>query len=348
MKKPRLLRDVGYVYDLMFIFYYHYNRDIVEKQSPTKDLTPWEGVMEGFEPVSDRLFVFFHALKNEKCYFSKYFFNHKKRHFTTDYNFDYLLELLADRRRILKTMTMFYFHDAPKETVVACGEDPTVAFDLIKSSSYSYMEKSKLYEFFIDPDDAISHLREELITAEQKLSMYYRENEKILEQAHEEIDTEELPQFYKTLGVQDLISEELCVVLCLLNKYCIGLFGTEEHSIAILGYKSLTIKQYLENEKISITTEELGSAIGDKYRAKILDLLLERGEMTCKELEQHFAISASTSYHHLSTMLKYGVIETKVVKKTNYYRINHAYFEAAIEHLKKYTLPEPDEKDEAL
>ena len=69
----------------------------------------------------------------------------------------------------------------------------------------------------------------------------------------------------------------------------------------------------------------LGTALCEESRIKILNFLLEREEVTCKDLEKEFSFSGSTAYHHINIMAKSGLVKTRNEGKTILYSINAKY-----------------------
>ena len=86
-----------------------------------------------------------------------------------------------------------------------------------------------------------------------------------------------------------------------------------------------------------VKLDEFGSALGEESRVRMLDFMLERKEITCKDLERTFNFSGSTAYHHLTILLRYGVVKTRNEGKTVLYSVNQTHFDAVVKVLKKYT-----------
>ena len=66
------------------------------------------------------------------------------------------------------------------------------------------------------------------------------------------------------------------------------------------------------------------------------DILLERKEMTCKDVTENFDFSSSTAYHHLSLMVEMGLLITRREGKTVYYSVNKQRFNDIITYLKQF------------
>lgn len=49
------------------------------------------------------------------------------------------------------------------------------------------------------------------------------------------------------------------------------------------------------------------------------ELLLQRSEVTCKDLEKIFNFSGSNAYHHITLLIKIGALKIRNEGKTIYY-----------------------------
>lgn len=110
----------------------------------------------------------------------------------------------------------------------------------------------------------------------------------------------------------------------------------QEGVIYILGLEYISVIDLINNKK-DLSILDLGNAICEESRVKILDLLLNREEVTCKDLEKIFSFSGSTAYHHITMMLKFGLVKTRNEGKTILYSLNRKYFDAIIDVLSKYS-----------
>ena len=344
MPQIRLLKEPGYICDLIFIFNLKFNtklrlNDFENAEKLSEKIKFYHDILDQFSDISEDLYVFFHAIENGRCFMTTQYYNPYKEQFTTTYNFKFLLNELADKERLKERLIRFYFYDLPDEEVEACIKSNTPLFSHIKKSSYSGEEKSKLYEFFIDPEPYIQTLRYELMAKEIMLTQYYEKNyQKILE-VFNQTTFEILSVNMK--GIHDLSfieknNKKLYVSFCLLSKFTINFMGIEEGAVYLLGYDYLSIIDYAKNKK-DLSLQDLGNAICEESRVKILQLLLEREEVTCKDLEKIFSFSGSTAYHHITMMMRIGLVKTRNEGKTIFYSLNRKYFDAVIGVLSKFS-----------
>ena len=110
-----------------------------------------------------------------------------------------------------------------------------------------------------------------------------------------------------------------------------------EGVVYLLGVDYTSIISALVKTQKKQPLEELCGALGETSRMQILNLLLERKEVTCKDLEKFFNFSGSTAYHHISLLTKAGAVKVRNEGKTIYYSLNRRYFDAMISQLKSFS-----------
>ena len=345
MHQIRLLKEPGYIYDLFFIFILRFNtklclNDLKVDDKLSENIKFYNDVIEQFADIPEDLYVFFHTIENGRCFMTTQYYNPYKEQFSTTFNFKFLLSELADKERLKERLIRFYFYDLSDEEVEACIKSNTPLFSHIKNSNYSGEEKSKLYEFFIEPEPYIQTLRYELMAKEIMLSQYYEKNyQKILQvfnQTNFEILNEEM-KGYKDLTYIKKNNLALYVSHCLITKFTINFIGIEEGAVYLLGYEYLSVLDIVKSLKKDLNLLDFGNAICEESRVKILQLLLEREEVTCKDLEKIFSFTGSTAYHHITMMIKIGLVKTRNEGKTILYSLNRKYFDAIIDVLSKFS-----------
>ncbi|MBR2464060.1 MAG: winged helix-turn-helix transcriptional regulator [Clostridia bacterium] len=345
MPNMKVLRDPGFLYDLNYLFYAKFNTqlcidslaDETKKEAYKKYL---KETLQHFGEISDDLYVFYHAIKNDPCFITTFYMNPYQKQFATDFDFKYFKSLLVDTDELIKNLIRFYLHDLSEEALGECFSSTEKLFSYIKASKYSGEEKSKLYEFFINPAPYLQALQYELIEKEILLSVYYKDNyDKIIE-AHNNTTFEVLCQ--PVTGEKDLSflndnDQVLYTSYCLLHKYLMKLFFVSEGAIYLLGCDYVSIINALVKAKKTQSLDVICGALSEPSRVQILNLLLERKEATCKDLEKHFSFSGSTAYHHISLLAKAGAVKVRNEGKTIYYSIDKKYFNMLRKQLKAYS-----------
>lgn len=345
MPNIKVLKDPGFLYDLNYVFYAKFNTQrCVDMIDNDKRKDAYENYLKEtltlFGDISDDLYVFYHALKNGNCFMTTYCINPYKDKFATDFNFKYFKSLLLDTDGLTKNLIRFYLNELSDEQLEECFASITKLFAYIKESKYSDEEKSKLYEFFIDPAPYFQTLQCELIEKEILLSNYYKENyDKIIE-AHNKTtfgsDYENLKKLEDFTFLDDG-SQVLYISYCLLHKYFMQIFFVSSGAIYLLGHDYLEILDEAIKNNPNHPLQDLCYALGEESRVQILDLLLTRSEVTCKDLERIFNFSGSTAYHHLTLLVRVGAVKIRTEGKTIYYSLNRKYFDMMSTMMKKYT-----------
>jgi DNA-binding transcriptional ArsR family regulator len=185
----------------------------------------------------------------------------------------------------------------------------------------------------------VQALQCELVEKEILLSAYYKENYSKIIEAHNNTTIEILSEPIK--GEKDLSflndsEQRLYTSYCLLNKYCMKFSFVSEGAIYLLGYEYSSIISAVVNAKKIPPLEDLFGALSEKSRVQILRLLLERKEVTCKDLERIFSFSGSTAYHHISLLTRCGAVKVRNEGKTIYYSLNAKFFNMMIKQLKLF------------
>ena len=344
MTQIKLLKEPGFIYDLIFVFYLKFNTKLCIKKLENSDRDSegvrfFNDILEQFSEIPEDLYVFFHALDNDRCFITAYYFNPYTDYFTSAYDFKFLQNELSDKERLIRNLVKFYFHNITDEELESCMKSNIRLFSHIKQSDYSDEEKSRLYEFFINPEPYIQTLQFELMSKNFTLSQYYEKNYQKILDIFNKTTFDVLSEQVKGLTDLSFIEKDkqkLYISYCLVRSECINLFVVSDGAVYLLGSNYVSILDFVKYGKKDIDIQGFGSALCEESRVKILELLLERDEVTCKDLEKLFSFSGSTAYHHMTMMLKNGLIKTRNEGKTIYYSLNNEYFDAIISILSKF------------
>ena len=344
MAKIQVLQDPGFLYDLNFIFYLKFNmeafiEDIADKSKKEENTAYFKGIIAEFGEISDDLYVFYHANQSGRCFMTTHYLKPYAELFTSSFDFKFMQKELSDHEKLMRNMIRFYLPNIPENEIEECVDSSSKIFPYIKNSKYSREEKSRLYEFFMDPTPYVQALHYELIEKNLLLTDYYKNNYKKIIEANNQTD-------FKTIcnqmqGVEDLSfldkdNQTLYLSYCLLNKYLINNFILNDGIIALLGYDYVSILTPLKNGLSTPKLENFGSALCDENRINILKLIVDRGEVTCKDLEKEFNFSGSTAYHHITIMTRSGIVKTRNEGKTIYYGINKKHIINIVNAINKF------------
>lgn len=332
MNRIQLLKEPGYIYDLNFIFCLKFNTQLYIDPLPNDNMKEenvkhFKDILNRFDDIPNDLYIFFHAIETGRAFLPSFYFNPYKNQFATTYNFKYLQEELSNHNKLIRNLIKFYFHDFDNDAVEQCASSLNQVFSAIKNSDYSEEEKNKLYEFFIDPSRYIQLLQYELMQKEFMLSEYYKDNYQKIIDLYNQTTCELLCE--QLSGIKDLTFLEnepnVYVSYCLLNKFCINHFPIVEGFLSLLGSQYVNMISFVKDQNKEPDLCGLGTALCEESRIKILKFLLEREEITCKDLEKEFSFSGSTAYHHITIMTKAGLVKTRNDGKTILYSLNEKY-----------------------
>ncbi len=342
MPDLKLIKNPGYVYDLMFIFYYKFNADLIPERFYTKeeDMKWFCEEIKAFEPIPDDLYIFFRLSPTKRCFLAINYFDNYSNLFKTEYDLAFLQKEINDHELFIKNVIRHYFDDLDDARVNECLGSNKYVFDLIKESEYDDKLKSKLYEFFIDPESYIRLLQYELMAKDVLLSSYYEKNYSRILDVYNELNYELLSERVAPIinsSVCETNSANVSLSFCLLNKNLLRFNRHADGLLYIFGVDYLSSIEHAAKRLIEPNPEQFGAALADASRVKMLEIILQKGKCTRKDLEAALGIPASTAYHHASTLEKCGLVRATISKKTQFYSIDKKYFSAIIDYLKKFS-----------
>lgn len=268
-----------------------------------------------------------------------YYFNPYQSHFSIDFDFNFVLHELADHNKLINNILAFYFPEMDEENILKCRNSIANISHRIDNSKYDESIKRKLYSLLVNPELTIQKLSYELMSKELVLSQYYEKNYSKIIQMQSEFDFDKLAEGIKDYRDIEFLKEEsnkIFISSCLLNKDCICLFVKSENATILLGYDYLDSLKSLHSEKHNLSLKEFGDVITEQNRVDILDLLVERKEITIKDLEKLLDFSGSTAYYHITMMMRYNIVKSRNQGRTVFYSLNEEYFESIIQVLSKY------------
>ena len=334
MSKIQVLQDPGFLYDLNFIFYLKFNmeafiEDITDKSKKEENTAYFKGAIAEFGEISDDLYVFYHANQSGRCFMTTYYLMPFVKQNPSEIDLNFIQSKLNDQKQLLRNLISFYFNNLPNEDIEDCISSPSKLFNIVKKSNLSGEEKSKLYEFFMDPAPYIQTLHYEIISKSLLLSDYYKDNYKKILDANNNLDIEIIQTQMKGLKDLNFLNSEnqiLYISFCLINKHLINSLPFDNGLLYILGYDYTSVLDIAKKRNQKPNLQGLGISLCEESRVKILEMIAERGEITCKDLEREFNFSGSTSYHHITIMTKAGILKTRNEGKTILYSVNKKYF----------------------
>jgi DNA-binding transcriptional ArsR family regulator len=76
-------------------------------------------------------------------------------------------------------------------------------------------------------------------------------------------------------------------------------------------------------------------ALSDPTRLRVVELLNERGELSCSEMAAEIGISLALFSHHFKTLAEAGLIQTRKEGQTKYNSLNRALLSGCFASLKE-------------
>ena len=113
----------------------------------------------------------------------------------------------------------------------------------------------------------------------------------------------------------------------------------------LLGLEYQEMLKSLCGKKSSLQLDLIGNALAEKNRIDILNLLLDEGELTVRDVESRLGLSGTNAYYHLSLMMKANVIQARNQGRTVFYAINRQLFRSLCEMLSRYAAGEGGGKE---
>lgn len=345
MVKVEFVKEPGYTYDLFRLFMLNFNTEYMCQQTSAisksnSDVASLNKLLADFGPFSDDLLPFFYIKDNNISFLSLYYYGRHKDRINGSYSLATVLRELSDFEQVITNIFHYYFKQITDEEIVACKESPMALHRLIKNSEYTSEIKNSLYSLFLEPEVIIQKLMDELMEKEKLLSQYYQEASEELLKLQRDFDLEEvltnLEQIHTKTNYRAY--KQFYVSFSLFAYYLIFPLHNNERVLLTLGCKyGIGFRDLLSDNRIP-ELHMVGNALAEPNRIDILNLLLEEGEVTIRDVEQKLGFSGTNAYYHLSLMLKANIIKSRTSGKSVYYSINRRGFDGIYKQLSKYAM----------
>ena len=330
----------GRMYDLFFLFILNFNKDLCLLDTPTRHKAPDEvayytQLLESYPPISEKLRVFFQVNDAGKCFMTRFYFdNYKSSMLRGEYDLAFVRKELSNLDQVKDNVLTHYFPSLNDEEKAACKSSVSSINQIINTSDISSDLKVSLYNFFIDADNVLLTLRDELLQKSFIQELECSRNYSMYQSLRERFDfslVEKALSHSKVGEVDFPICSRVHVTFCTYVKGIVHYCLVENELFVMLGSNYTDVLSSLQNGEMYPDLKNFGQAISDSNRVAILELIYKRGEVTAKEVEQEMNLPAPNAYYHLSLMIKAGVLSSSNVGKTVYYSINSLYFKTLAE-----------------
>ena len=341
MTKLQLLHKPGYVQDLNYIFCLKFFNLENNSKYSSEEIKWMKDLIYRFGEVSDDLFLFYYIPSHQTpSFMTRFGMDTFRKHFLTDFDFGMFINDLSDTDKYVRNMITYFMNVLPQEKLEECYTSKDKLFSYIKETNFSWEIKSRLYEFFLKPEPFFQLLKLQLMEKEVMLADYYNENMQVILDAHNKLNYDKVVDcFVGRMGRSHFYGTNRVAYFsyCLLNNHLIKVYYFDDYDIFFLGTQYDDVIDDV-NSKKDISLEKFGNAVSEPSRIKILQFILEQGEITCKDLEKAFSFSGSTAYHHITTLVRIGLVNSRSEGKAVFYSINREYFKKVTELLNKFVI----------
>ncbi len=341
MTKLQLLHKPGYVQDLNYIFCLKFFNLENNSKYSSEEIKWMKDLIYRFGEVSDDLFLFYYIPPHQTpSFMTRFGMDTFRKHFLTDFDFGMFINDLSDTDKYVRNMITYFMNVLPQEKLEECYTSKDKLFSYIKETNFSWEIKSRLYEFFLKPEPFFQLLKLQLMEKEVMLADYYNENMQVILDAHNKLNYDKVVDcFVGRMGRSHFYGTNRVAYFsyCLLNNHLIKVYYFDDYDIFFLGTQYDDVIDDV-NSKKDISLEKFGNAVSEPSRIKILQFILEQGEITCKDLERAFSFSGSTAYHHITTLVRIGLVNSRSEGKAVFYSINREYFKKVTELLNKFVI----------
>lgn len=344
MGNINFVKEPAYTYDLMWVYMMYFNKDFFLRSRKSykrseENIEYFQRMLDYFAPISNELGVFFYMPKDCKSFMMQWYWGEYRRKRIHDEGMlDAMLGVLKHYDWIINGVMRFYFKDITDELIQECRTSMKSLNKLIMESEYNAEIKSALYSFFIDPIPVIQKLASELAEKEVLIKARYEECLKEIEGLQSRLSFEKL--------ASDMKSEKMSVDLELFDKVYVSISSMIRQDLFFVKHQNeLTLIIGLDYEEFSewwfsfgapIRLDWIGTALSEKNRIDILNLMLQKQEVTQREIEKELGMTPANSYYHMGLLIKANIIKRRHQGRTILYSINKECIEEATRELSKY------------
>ncbi len=350
MYNIKFLQEPGFLYDLISLFIIHFNKNRLTNYMPQKSTAEnikfFEQLEYEFTPIPDELVPFFYLNENQKCFLTRYCYYDNIETYQINFKFEHMQDDLLDAEKLVFELIRFYFPKLNDDQIEDYRNNLDNLMQLVDESNYSDYIKEKLCIFFVSYKRIIKKLNFELISKETQLRQYYERNYKKIAYFENEIDFNEFCfDVFKDFDKQYKYNQNSNIYIspCIIAISIICSYFLDNSAIVLLGINGGKVLEFLRNREKLVNLDVFGTAVSEPNRVGIINALLERNEMSIRDIEKMFDISNTNAYYHLSLMLKANIINVRNQGRTMLYSLNRSYFDGLIEALKKYSSKSQEE-----
>lgn len=341
----KYLKEPGYISDLIFLFCIYFNKkhilnSFVNYDKAKEDITFYNEIYNKIGLVPSKLALFFHFKIDTGCLISKYYLCKQADIFLEDepVTVKRFTELFQDTKRMTEAVNKFYFPKAEQEEMEQMSLQDIA--EMLETMDYSNDLKYQILNYYIRPEDTIQLLIDMMREKEPIVQEYYKKFEDTLQQMVEEFDIYQTIENLKRVPGRQYsleLFDPIYYSVCVLNKICVQFLYLETDVITLLGWDYPQFLAFLLHQSEEIELDLCGKILSEENRIKIIDRLLERGEITKAEVVNMLGISMTATHYHMDMMVQARMLTVRNEGRTMYHSLNRKYFDQVIDMLMKYS-----------
>lgn len=209
---------------------------------------------------------------------------------------------------------------------------PETYIQALSDSEYSEDFKLQISLLFGNFNYAVSVLNQQLRDIYAHIDALHQKYVDRLSVEWQQIQSERNLKLYKQLFLKDIASynDHAFVTISLLNQYIIRIVPKNNNIEVLLGFHhEEEINQYFDEQNIDL--HQLLTAVGNETRLSILQLLLEKEELTASSIAKMINIPVTTVLRHMEILYNCGALYVSKRQGLQiFYRINFNLLSRAI------------------
>ncbi len=271
----------------------------VRNGNESKDLQTIENILKKFEDLNPKLLLIGYRERKRGSLLDSLFIDYADENMG-NWNAEGFLNYVTDIERFTASITNYYFGHTNTDNIFE---------EIGEAENLSSALKAILYDFYLFPDKFLTLVKNEMTKVFTALEKYHNDHLELIVTCQESfnyelLDSENIPFAKKKKWDKGLST---CYVsFSLISKYVIERKKIADCGWVILGYDYAAAFAQPNETKIDIAT--FGNAFGDKIRAKIIELIVQNGEMTLADLSKEIGVVNTIAIYHLDILKKENLL----------------------------------------
>ncbi len=270
----------------------------VRNGNESKDLQAIESILEKFSDLNSKLLLIGYRERKRDSLLDSLFCAYADE-YMGNWDVASFIDYITDANRFKAFTTEYYFDHNTSENI----------FEEIDTADISSTLKAILYDYYLFPDKFLNLIKNELNKVFLTLEKYHTDNLEsivVCQEAfnYELLDSANIPFAKKKKWDKGLAT---CYVsFSLVSKYIIDRNKVDDSGWIVLGYDYA--KAFEEPNETKLDIAAFGNAFGDKIRVRIIELIVQNGEMTLADLSKEIGVVNTIAIYHLDILKKENLL----------------------------------------